>query len=81
MKLEEVWSFLLEEHKKICGTHKLYVELKEPTSAGTREGYIYDADYGGDGTYDLQIDCFSDLDIEVENVWCPFCVRMIWPRD
>jgi hypothetical protein len=67
MKLQDVWD-LLEEHAKICGTHKLLVETVDG-----KEGWI--PMVGTDMDYPVDV----DLDVEVKNVYCPYCCRLIYP--
>jgi hypothetical protein len=80
MRLEEVWEFFSLHNYETCGTHKLFVKLKQPISNGQIEGYIF-LDPGDSAGCEnkLEIESFSDLGQEVENVWCPFCLRIIYP--
>jgi hypothetical protein len=81
MKLEEVYD-LLEEHSRVCGTHKLLVQLKRPTKEGYIEGYIFEGGYGAGNENELEFDPDSDdWEIPVENVYCPYCCEVIYKAE
>jgi hypothetical protein len=79
MRLEEAWDLFKKHGEKTCGTYKLWVTLKQPTSCGMREGWIYEEP--GDDERRLEIDDWNDLNIEVEEVYCPYCCEIIYRSD